>query len=95
MIYLIAILIYLFTLAGVGIYKSRHVKTGADFSSCRQVTFTVDSCLHYAGRLDWNRLDCRQCWEDIPDRIGRPDFALGQRDWSGYIDPSSPKGAKF
>ena len=32
MIYLIAILIYLFTLAGVGIYKSRQVRTGADFS---------------------------------------------------------------
>lgn len=32
MIYLIALLIYLFTLAGVGIYKSRQVKTGADFS---------------------------------------------------------------
>lgn len=32
MIYLTALLIYLFTLAGVGIYKSRQVKTGADFS---------------------------------------------------------------
>jgi SSS family transporter len=32
MIYLIAILIYLFVLVGVGIYKSRQVRTGADFS---------------------------------------------------------------
>jgi len=32
MIYLITILIYLFALAGVGIYKSRQVRTAADFS---------------------------------------------------------------
>jgi SSS family transporter len=32
MIYLVAILIYLFALTGVGIYKSRQVKTQADFS---------------------------------------------------------------
>jgi len=32
MIYLVAILIYLLTLTGVGIYKSRQVKTQADFS---------------------------------------------------------------
>ena len=32
MIYLIAILAYLFALAGIGIYKSRQVRTAADFS---------------------------------------------------------------
>jgi SSS family transporter len=32
MVYLIAILIYLLTLTGIGIYKSRQVKTQADFS---------------------------------------------------------------
>lgn len=32
MIYLIAILIYLFFLTGVGLYRSRQVKTGADFA---------------------------------------------------------------
>lgn len=32
MIYLIAILIYLFTLTGVGIYKAQQVRTKADFS---------------------------------------------------------------
>jgi len=32
MIYLISILVYLFVLAGIGVYKSRQVKTQADFS---------------------------------------------------------------
>jgi len=32
MVYLVSILIYLFVLAGIGIYKSRQVKTQADFS---------------------------------------------------------------
>ncbi len=32
MVYLVAILIYLFVLTGIGIYKSRQVKTQADFS---------------------------------------------------------------
>ncbi|MHC4435222.1 MAG: hypothetical protein ACYTBS_25590 [Planctomycetota bacterium] len=32
MIYLVAIFIYLFVLAGIGIYKSRQVKTQEDFT---------------------------------------------------------------
>jgi Na+/proline symporter len=32
MTYLIAIFVYLFILAGIGIYKSRQVKTQADFA---------------------------------------------------------------
>ena len=32
MVYLISILIYLFALTGIGIYKSRQVKTQADFA---------------------------------------------------------------
>jgi hypothetical protein len=56
MIYLIAILIYLFTLTGIGIYKARQVRTKADFS----FAITVDTRLHYAGGVDWDRLHRRQ-----------------------------------
>ena len=76
MTYLSGILIYLFALVAVGVYKMRSVKNSEDFMVAGRDPALVYPGGNPVGNLDGQWIFIQRCWSGISKRSGR---ALVQR----------------